>query len=214
VQPADPDSPLASFGGGQWYDFTYVGSLKTFIPASQSVSIYLGLNYARGKTSQHQTLHNAIPGLPTLPDGTQPKVASVVASAYDNFYDNLYGADLYVKWKPPNVANTYASLAWQTEFFLRHIPTLDQLEGGGYTQLVAQLARRWYLGARGEILGLPAGNNVGREYAAAASLTWALSEFARARLYGEGRWPDPGTGRYAGFLQLEAAIGAHGAHPF
>jgi hypothetical protein len=155
-----------------------------------------------------------VPGLPTLPDGSQPKLATVIPTTYDNYYDNVYGADLYVKWQPPNVARTYASLAWQSEFFLRHIPTLEQLEGGGYTQLVLQFARRWFLAGRGEVLGLPAGDNVLREYAAAASLTWALSEFARVRLYGEGRWPEKGNGRYAGFLQFEASIGAHGAHPF
>ena len=62
--------------------------------------------------------------------------------------------------------------------------------------------------------------------AGAASLTWALSEFARVRLYGEVRrghrflpleaGASSGERRTSGalFLQLEAAIGAHGAHPF
>jgi hypothetical protein len=55
-------------------------------------------------------------------------------------------------------------------------------------------------------------------------LTWQLSEFARIRIYGEVRYgqrflpldPTPRSPRLseAAFLQLEAAIGAHGAHPF
>ena len=88
-----------------------------------------------------------------------------------------------------------------------------------------QTHRRWFLGLRGELMGMPAGDNIKRAYAGAASITWALSEFARIRLYGElalrtalfcrstrCRREPRTTG--AAFLQLEAAIGAHGAHPF
>ena len=77
---------------------------------------------------------------------------------------------------------------------------------------------------RGEIEGIPQGDNVKREYAGAGSITWALSEFSRIRLYGELRYgqrflpedvlPKPNRLTGAAFLQLEAAIGAHGAHPF
>ncbi|MFI5291056.1 MAG: hypothetical protein ACHQ17_15455, partial [Polyangia bacterium] len=85
-----------------------------------------------------------------------------------------------------------------------------------YSDLVWQTARRWYLGVRGQILGIPSGDNVQREYGASASITWALSEFSRVRVYGEVNFPEaprqPING--AAFMQLEAAIGAHGAHPF
>jgi hypothetical protein len=93
-----------------------------------------------------------------------------------------------------------------------------------YSQLVMQVHRRWYLGVRGEILGLPSGDNVQREYAAAGSVTWGLSEFSRIRLYGEARFPhkgasspnppQPETAYGSAFLQFEVAIGAHGAHPY
>jgi len=99
-----------------------------------------------------------------------------------------------------------------------------QLEGGLYTQVVMQTHRRWYVGLRGEMMGIPSGDNINRQYAGEASLTWGLSEFSRIRLYGElRRGPlflplDPMTvgprTTGAAFLQLEAAIGAHGAHPF
>src|SRR5262249_41750649 len=111
--------------------------------------------------------------------------------------------------------------AWQTEFFLRHIPSVNiagieqsQLEGGLYSQLVLQVARRLFVGLRGEVLGIPQGFNVTREYAAAGSLTVALSEFSRVRLYGEARFPSLRSVNGAAFIQLEASIGAHGAHPF
>ena len=208
VAPADPDLPVQTFGGGGRRSLSYVGSARAFFPLGEATSLYLGLNYARGRTSQISS--GKTPG-PTAADGLA---------------DNLTGADLYLKWKPPNQAETYASLAWQTEYFVRQVPgflraggAAPQVEGVGYTQLVMQTHRRWYVGIRGEIAGLPAGDSVPRQYAGAASLTWGLSEFARVRLYGEvrrGSLPLDATPRTTsgGFLQLEAAIGAHGAHPF
>ena len=101
-----------------------------------------------------------------------------------------------------------------------------ETEGRLYSQVVVQAARRLFVGLRGELLGVPAGDNLRREVAGALSLTWALSEFARVRLYGEARRghrflplevdASSAERRTSGalFLQLEAAIGAHGAHPF
>ena len=212
VGAADTDSPLATFGGGERWDFAYVATAKTFFDLSEATSLYLGLNYAHGKTSQSVS-HNE-----TLPSGNVVD-GHPGPTPYDNWYSNLYGVDLYLKWKPPNVSKTWASVAWQTEYFIRDIPDLKlglkahrQTEGGLYSQLVIQAHRRWFLGLR----GVPQADNVKRELAAAASLTWALSEFARVRLYGEARFPLTPNVRNNGaaFLQIEAAIGAHGAHPF
>lgn len=219
VGPADADQPLQTFGGGSRWDFAYLATARAFFPFSDTTSLYAGLNYARGKTSQRVLGNSA---LPSTADGL---------TLYDNYYDNLYGADLYLKWKPVNQSRSYASVAWQTEYFVRQIPDLirggvrdPQLEGGLYSQLVVQVHRRWYLGARGELMGIPSGDNIKREYAGAGSVTWALSEFSRVRLYGEVRYgprflPEDATPHAArlttaAFLQLEAAIGAHGAHPF
>jgi hypothetical protein len=220
VAPADPDQPLQTFGGGARWDFAYVATARAFFPFSETTSLYAGLNYAHGKTSQ------SVLGNTTLPSTTSG------LTLYDNYYDNLYGADLYLKWKPVNQARSYASVAWQTEYWLRQIPNVliggvkhQQVEGGMYSQVVVQLHRRWYLGLRGELMGIPSGDNVHRAYQAAGSVTWALSEFSRIRLYGEiGYGPrflpenvipnPPSRLTGAAFLQLEAAIGAHGAHPF
>ena len=215
LEPADHDLPLATFGGGERWDFAYVANARAFWDLTEATSLYLGLSYAHGKTSQTAT---AITQVGAVTVAGQPAF-----TAYDNFYSNLYVADLYLKWKPPNQVKSYASVAWQSEFFLRHLPDFEldgvarpQVEGGLYSQLAVQALRRWYFGVRGEITGLPSGDNVKREYAASASITWGLSEFARARIYGEVRVPTA-TGLHtygAAFLQLEAAIGAHGAHPF
>jgi hypothetical protein len=219
VAPAEVDQPLQTFGGGARWDFTYLATARAFFPLSDSMSLLAGLNYAHGKTSQRVTGNQALPST----------VESV--TIYDNYYDNLYGADLYLKWKPPNQARSYASVQWQSEYFLRQIPNLliggvthPQLEGGLYSQVVVQTHRRWFLGLRGEVEGIPEGDNVKHQYAAETSVTWALSEFSRIRLYGEVRYgprflPENTLAQQprwtgAAFLQMEAAIGAHGAHPF
>jgi len=224
VRTPDADVALQTFGGGKPWDFTYLATARAFFELRESMSLYVGLNYAHGKSAQTTTMGN--PALPTAAPG------SPVPTNYDNWYDHLYGADVYFKWKPVNQARSYTSVAWTTEWFMRQIPDLmilgvkkPQLEGGLYSQVVVQVHRRWYLGVRGELLGIPSGDNVQREYAAGGSVTWALSEFSRIRLYGEARvphrtasfaaTPDQPSKTYGSvFLQLEAAIGAHGAHPF
>ena len=211
VEPAEADQPLQTFGGGARYDFAYLGTARLFFPLGEATSLFVSGSYAHGKTSQLSTQN------PRLPAGT----TAPTPTAYDNWYDNLYSASTYLKWKPPNTAVTYASIAWTTEYFLRHIPDLviagvrrPQLEGGLYSQIVIQMARRWFLGLRGEVLGIPSGDNVTREYGAATSLTLFLSEFFQMRAYGEARFPAGRPAQGTAFLQLQAAIGAHGAHPF
>jgi hypothetical protein len=219
VPAADADRPLQTFGGGARWDFAYVATARAFFPLNETTSLYAGLNYARGKTSQRVSRNDA---LPSTAEGL---------TLYDNYYDNLYGADLYLKWKPVNQSRSYASVAWQTEYFVRQIPDLviaggksPQVEGGLYSQVVVQTHRRWFFGLRGELMGIPHGDNLKREYAGAGSITFVPSEFSRIRLYGELRYgprflpldttPHPARLSGALFLQLEAAIGAHGAHPF
>jgi hypothetical protein len=214
VAPAEPDQVLQTFGGGKRWDFTYLGTLRAFFPLAEQHSLYVGLSYAHGKASQATTNN------PSLPLGA---VGTPIPTAFDGVDDHLYGGWFYYKWKPVNVARTWSSVAWQTEYFLRHIPdapaaagVASQVEGGLYSQVVVQVARRWYLGARGQLTGIPSGDNVPRQYGAAADVTWGLSEFSRIRLYGE-VWIPSGAAlknHGAAFLQFEAAIGAHGAHPF
>jgi hypothetical protein len=215
VAPADPNQVLQTFGGGRAWDFTYLATAKAFFELNESTSLLFGVNYAHGKTFQTSSEPN--PLVPMAAPG------EAVPTVYDNFYDNLYGANLYLKWKPANQARSYTSVGWTTEYYLRQIPNLviagvphPQLEGGMYSQVVLQLHRRWYLGLRGELMGIPSGDNVKREYAGATSLTWGLSEFSRIRLYGEVRYPTAANTPFNGaaFLQFEAAIGAHGAHPY
>jgi len=206
--------PVATFGGGQPHDLTYAAEAKAFFPFGDAWSVYLGLNGATGVS----------PGL------FQPTDAGVnVLGANRRSY--LVGADLYLKWKPPNVAAGYDSVAWQTEAIWRHLDDAADVpggwDGGLYSQVVLQVARRWFLGLRGDVLGIPTSSSLGRTLRAAASITFQASEFARVRAYMEAEHAGSGPSvpevtfppvqpgdSVAAFLQLEISIGAHGAHPF
>jgi len=206
--------PVASFGGGEPHDLTYAAEAKAFFPLGEEWSIYAGLSGATGVS----------PGL------FQPRDTGVnVLGANRRSY--LAGADLYVKWKPPNVARGYNSVAWQTEAIWRHFDDVEGLpggwDGGFYSQVVVQVARRWFLGVRGDVLGLPTSSSLGRTLRGAGSLTFQMSEFARLRAYLEAEHAESGPSApgvvftavqprdsLAAFLQLEISIGAHGAHPF
>lgn len=212
----DTVAPVSSFGGGTTTDLTYVGEAKAFFPAGEEWSIYLGASGATGVSAGY---------LRALGDGS-------IAGAGRR--SELVGGDLYVKWKPANVSGGYTSVAWQTEAIFRHLEPGAQLggewDGGLYSQVVVQLARRWLLGLRGDVLGLPTSSVLGSALRGAASLTFQASEFARLRGYVEAeKLGTPGTGQiylpsavasaaplgsFAAYLQLEISVGAHGAHPF
>ncbi|MFL6237515.1 MAG: hypothetical protein ACJ76N_30625, partial [Thermoanaerobaculia bacterium] len=77
-----------------------------------------------------------------------------------------------------------------------------------------QLAKRWFVGARLEASDLPY-NAAIRDTGVAGTLTFWPSEFSQLR--GELRRRHYGLTDYTAnelLLQLQFAIGAHGAHPF
>jgi hypothetical protein len=94
--------------------------------------------------------------------------------------------------------------------------------------VVVQVARNWFVGVRGDVLGLPTSTVLGSVQRGSVSLTWQGSEFARVRAYLEAEHVGSGGGpflpasaagvspatSFAAYLQLEYSIGAHGAHPF
>jgi hypothetical protein len=209
-----PVGPVASFGGGSATDLVYATELKYFFPFGDAWSLYGGFNAATGVS----------------PGYLRPDPAGLFPGAGRR--SELYGADLYVKWKPPNVVAGYTSLAWQTEAFWRHLAAGagigSEWDGGFYSQVVVQVARNWFLGARGDVLGVPTSSVLGSVQRGALSITWQGSEFSRVRAYVETEHVGGASGPYvptvvaagnpatsfAAYLQLEYSIGAHGAHPF
>jgi hypothetical protein len=196
-----PDDPLlvTTFGGGGRAtprNLTYTGVLEQYWDLGESTSLLLGLNFATGRLFDCMMAAMCVPGAVPAPRTL------------------FEGGDLYFKWKPANVVQTYASFQWTTEFFAREITGGGPTEGAVYTEPVLQFARRWYVGARVDVTGLPSGPNVPRRYGYSGSLTFAPSEFSRFRLYVQELTGPAVASSTVGFLQAEYSMGAHGAHPF
>jgi hypothetical protein len=203
-----PVAPVESFGADGARRPTAAGEAKAFFPFGDEWSFYAGASIASGSS----------PGI-ALAGSTRGTGRDTI----------LVGTDMYLKWKPANVSGGYSSVALQAETIFRHFTSGDGLDsewdGGMYAQIVAQVSRRWFLGVRGDLIGLPTSSLTGRTERAGVSLTFQASEFARVRAYGEYEHAEtmaagallptvrPGDG-LAAVLQLEISIGAHGAHPF
>lgn len=202
-----PDNPapttVSSFGGGgrsEPGNLTYAAVLEQYWDATDNASLMLGLNAATGRLFD-------CGGVAICPDAGVRAARTV-----------LYGGDLTYRWRPANVAQSYAMVQWTTELFFRSIGEFagiaGQTEGAGYTEPVVQVARRWYLGGRFDVVGIPSGDYLPRRYGYAASLTFAPSEFSRFRLYAQ-EITGPGMGSSTvAFFQTEISLGAHGAHPY
>jgi len=198
IGPSEDPERLATFGGGARLtprNLTYTAVLEQFWELGETTSLLLGANFATGRAFDCML---AVPCDPTIAVGPR---------------SFLYGGDLYFKWKPANQSRTYSSLQWTTEFFARTLASGGPTEGAGYTEPVMQIARRFYLGARFDLVGLPSGPNMPRHYGLAGSLTFAPSEFSLVRLYAQELFGS-GQSVTVAFLQVQYSMGAHGAHPY
>jgi hypothetical protein len=204
--PEEAGGPVQTFGGGK-SEVAQVATLKNFFPLGDDTSLYLGLNYAQGRSV-------------TIVD---PATGAKPPSA--NLPTRLVGADIYLKWKPSNVSGGYQSLAFQGEYFRRFFlgdeVTASTSDGGYYGQLVYQFARNWWAGYRYDQIGAPTSPFVKNINRHGASLTFGPSEFSRLRLYADNETVKaddfPSTSPASSnsvLLQYEISMGAHGAHPF
>ena len=160
--------------------------LEQFFEISDSWSLLAGVN---GATLKRAPEEDVMP-LPPVP----PR-------------ETLVGGDLYLKWKPPNVVDTYAWVALTIEGVARRTEDADEWNGAAYTSLVAQVARRVRVGARYE--------RAAHEWNTSGSLSFLPSEYSRLALTVAHDHPEVEDLRNTYFiLSLSAAIGAHGAHPF
>jgi hypothetical protein len=197
ILPPDDLAGLSTFGGGARLtpdNLTYTAVLEQFFELAESHSLLVGLNFATGRSVDCSTANPCV--------------------AFEGPRSYLYGGDLYYKWKPANVAQSYASFQWTTEFYARTLADSGGTEGAGYSEAVVQIARRFYLGGRFDLTGLPSGLTIPRRYGGAGSLTFAPSEFSRVRLYAQELGGPGVAATTVGFLQVEYSMGAHGAHPF
>ncbi len=179
-------------------------AIKQFFPLSDDWSLAWGLSVAVGPNASGM---NAL-GIPNRTD--------------------VYGTDLYLKWRP--ISRESAQIvALQTEWLYRRRQVPDNVWGDltGYAQVSYRFSPRWGTAARWE-LGTPARTLAGGvaadtldpewtadRHRAAAQLTYWPTEFSRLRLQGEADlagWED--TAEFAAMFAFEFNVGAHGAHAF
>lgn len=150
---------------------------------------------------------------------------------------HIGGVDVHLKYRPLSGDDDQSSVVLQGEWLgrRREVADVASRDSGGYVQLVYHVDRRWAAGLRAErlsaedpFLELHAGEAAdehGHEAAEvpgdharlreAVQLTFAPTEFSQIRLQqNRDRIPGRGEPVWGSFLNLEVAIGAHGAHPY
>lgn len=123
----------------------------------------------------------------------------------------ILGGDVLLKWKP----KAYRSLTWQSEYIhrWRQTPGASPQDGGLYSYVNYQFARRWHAGLRYDYFGLPA-ESLTKEWRLTPALTFNPTEFSRVRIQYEYDKPTGAQTIQAAFLQFEFSMGPHGAHAF
>jgi hypothetical protein len=149
-----------------------------------------------------------------------------------NARTEIYGVDLYWKWKPANAKAGFPFVSWQTEALTRRFdagadssatPPLpaEKLEDWGlYTQVLWGFEPRWVTGLRWDYAD---GNTAafdpldpfrGERWRISPVLTFYPSEFSKIRLqynYDHGEYFPAANSIW---MQLEFSLGAHAAHKF
>ena len=167
-------------------DLAYNGHYRIFKDLTDASNLDLGLSYGVG------------------PNGTSEEART-----------HLEGLDATYRWKPLETA-TYRSATFRGEVYRsrRDQPGGTETALGWYLSGDYQLAKRWFVGARFEA-SEHADDSSLRDTGVAGTLTFWPSEFSQLRAELRHRHyslTDEGANEL--LLQLQFAIGAHGAHPF
>jgi len=142
----------------------------------------------------------------------------------------IYGIDLYWKWKPANADAGFPFVSWQTEALYQRfaagedtsaaLPAEALRDWGFYSQVLWGFRPRWVAGFRGEYVngnnGAADANDVfrGERTRISPDLTFYPSEFSKIRLqYNLDHGELFGT-EHSIWLQMEFLLGAHGSHKF
>jgi len=166
-------------------DLSYNGHYKVFADLTESSNLEVGASYAAGPN-----------GLTNTSD------------------THLQDVDVTFRWKPLRTA-TYRSASARAEY-LRSVKDLvagQSTADGFFVSGEYQLAKRWFVGARYDASD-EADDGSLRDSGEALVATFWPSEFSQIR--GEARRRAYANGEVAKefLLQIQFAIGAHGAHPF
>jgi type II secretory pathway pseudopilin PulG len=147
-------------------------------------------------------------------------------------HTEIYGADIYWKWKPANANAGFPFVSWQTEALYQRfaagadptaptpLPSEMLRDWGFYSQVLWGFKERWVAGLRGEYADGNRGafdpSDIYRNQRTRISpvLTFYPSEFSKIRLqynYDHGALVGD---QHSVWLQMEFLLGAHGAHKF
>jgi hypothetical protein len=166
-------------------DLAYNGHYRVFSDLTEAANLDVGLSYAQG------------------PNGLTERSDT-----------RLEGIDATFRWKPLRTA-TYRSASVRGEYVRSRQEQLSgaEIADGWFLSAEYQLAKRWFAGARVERADR-ADDAALQDRGLAAILTFWPSEFSQLR--GELRRRTYAGGETANeaLLQIQFAIGAHGAHPF
>jgi hypothetical protein len=186
------DEPDGPFVATKRSAVAYNGHYRVFADLSDSTNLDLGLSYGLG------------------PNGTNPDAKTALGAV-----------DATLRWKPL-VKGNYRSAIVRGEYFRsrREQSGGTVSAGGWFLSGEYQLAKRWWVGVRGEA-AQRADNAAVKDTGTAATLTFWPSEFSQLRAeLRQRRYGGPNSVSAAAYtanevlLQLQFAIGAHGAHPF
>ena len=169
-------------------DLAYNAHYRAYGDISESSNLELGFSYGYG-----------------------PNTDSTVE---DTHHTRLEAIDGTFRWKPLQ-QGLYRSASIRGELFRSR---RDQVNGrqegrGWFVSGEYQLAKRWYAGARVE-WSARANDDTQHDSGQALTLTFWPSEFSQLRAELRHRRYAGGIDATEGLLQLQFAIGAHGAHPF
>lgn len=160
----------------------------------------------------------------------------------DNTDTQIFGADVYWKWKSPNAHGGFPFVSWQTEAMLRRcqagastsvdltgdsvsdfVPRETVADWGAYSQVLWGFKPGWVAGLRGDYA---TGNQAEYEklygpdlsratrWRISPNLTWYPSEFSKLRLQYNCDDRDRLGVDHSVWLQFEFLLGAHAAHKF
>ena len=202
----------------------------------------LGVDRFHGRATMDRTLHNPgdlvfVPRLASSFDLTdQQTLVAGVSGAFgpnDTGTDTrteIFGADLYWKWKAPNAHEGFPFVSWQTEVLYERfeagadpaaaLPAETLRDWGFYSQVLWGFKPRWVAGLRGEYANGNAGafdaDDVfrGERTRISPALTFFPSEFSKLRLQYNYDHGEHFGDAHSVWLQMEFLLGAHGAHKF
>jgi hypothetical protein len=147
----------------------------------------------------------------------------------------IYGTDIFYKWKPANAEGGFPFVKWQTEAMLRRFeagrgaddefPASETFtDWGVYSQVVWGFRKGWTAGLRGDYLHFEQSEITGDDerqgrWRLSANLTWYPSEFSKLRLQYNHDFLESNRSLDrrdvdSVFFQFEFGLGSHSAHKF